>query len=308
MTKLLETFGRYLGSLLLAGTFVGSVTSGAPATAPQGQPASESSANSTVVELLELSGVFVAAADTSKVALTQLPAANPSMPEAVWKRFAALMTDHETISSLYAPVYTRYLSTEEIQGMIEFYRSPLGTRYREAMPAVREETQTAAKAYVASVMVDLAHAEEKAPPPAADPDTRRLAVHTLLRESGALERAVAAMQAMIGRLRQRADPDSAAGLLDAAQRRLTDEQALLDMWTPAYIHHFSGADIQSLIAFFRSPVGSQYVKALPAIQKESVAAATTLGNQAVRRAVREVLGPLPQWKLQHPDAKNAPPR
>jgi hypothetical protein len=191
--------------------------------------------------------------------------------------------------------------------MVDFYRSPLGTRFREALPAVREESQTAAKAYVASIGLGPVDDGTKMPTTTTpEPDFRSYAVHTLLRESGALERSRTAMLEMIERLRRRADPQTAPEFWDAAQRRLTDDDALLAVWTPAYVHHFPDSDIQDLTAFFRSPLGKRYVKALPAIQKESVAAAAALGKQAARRAIREVLGPLPQWKLQHPEANGRP--
>jgi hypothetical protein len=271
-------------------------------------PASTTSIPSATVELLELSGVFSGAADASQVALAQLRAANPAMPEAVWTRFAALITDHATLASIYAPIYAQHLTAEEIQGMVDFYHSPLGTRFREALPTMREETRTAAQVFAASTALDPNDSAARAAPEASGSDARASAVHALLRESGALEQSKAAMLRMIDRLRQSAVLETAPGFWDAARRRLTDEKSLLALWTPAYMHHLSDADIQSLIAFFRSPVGKRYGTALPAIQAESVTAATTLANQAARRAVREVLGPLPQWKLQHPTTDNQPPR
>jgi hypothetical protein len=251
------------------------------------------------VDLLELSGVLAGAADASQLALVQLRAANPAMPEAVWTRFAALITERATLVSLYAPIYAQHLTPEQIQGMVDFYRSPLGTRFREALPAMRDESRVAAQTFAAGIAVDPDDAAEK-PVKTPTPDARSRAVHALLHESGALEQAKTAMTQMIDRLRQNTSLDTAPGFWDAAKRRLTDDDALLALWTPAYLHHLSDTDIQALIAFFRSPVGKQYVKALPAIQAESVEATTTLANRSARRAVREVLGPLPQWKLQHP--------
>jgi hypothetical protein len=72
------------------------------------------------------------------------------------------------------------------------------------------------------------------------------------------------------------------------------------LWIPAYVHHLTDADVHALTEFYRGPLGGRLVAAMSAIQEESLRAAALLGRNAAKRAVREVLGPLPQWGLQHP--------
>jgi hypothetical protein len=138
------------------------------------------------------------------------------------------------------------------------------------------------------------------------PKRRAQAIAKLLQVSGALAQARQAMLNMIEQF-ERASPagELPAAFWNGARQRLTDEADLIRLWTPAYARHLDDHDIRGLIDFYRSPVGQRYVLALPAIHQESVEATTQLANTAARRAIREVLGPLPQWKLQRPDP--APP-
>ena len=77
------------------------------------------------------------------------------------------------------------------------------------------------------------------------------------------------------------------------------------MWTPAYANNLTDTQIRGLIQFYTSAPGAHYAAVLPAIQAESLDAAAQLGRDVARRAVREVYGPLPQWRLLHPPAAGA---
>lgn len=79
--------------------------------------------------------------------------------------------------------------------------------------------------------------------------------------------------------------------------------SLATLWIPEYARAFSANDIRDLTAFYTSPLGTRWAAEIPAINADALAAATTLGNEAAKRAIREVLGPLPQWRLMHPVTK-----
>jgi hypothetical protein len=114
------------------------------------------------------------------------------------------------------------------------------------------------------------------------------------------------MNLLIDRLRQAPQSSGApASFWEQARSRITDEKSLLKLWTPAYAQGAPDEDIRAMIAFYESPLGQRYVAALPAIRSESLDAATQLANLAARRAVREVLGPLPQYRLMHPEASGS---
>ncbi len=256
---------------------------------------------SAATTLLDLLGVIAGTNAISRQMTDELRASNPAMPEAVWTRFAALTSERATLVALYAPIYVRHLSAADIDGLVAFYASPLGSRLRQALPQIASEAQASAQALVASI--ELESEADPAVTPGVAEDARSRAVQVLLHESGALRQARTGIAAVMNRLRaSQSFQDIPPSFWDAVQRRLTDESVLLTLWTPAYVRHLSEADVAALIAFYRSALGKRYSEAQPAIQAESVEAATTLANRAARRAVREVLGPLPQWRLQHPAA------
>ena len=91
-----------------------------------------------------------------------------------------------------------------------------------------------------------------------------------------------------------------ASFWDNVRERLTDENDLLRLWAPAYARQLTSAQIAELLEFYRSPAGVRYTAAIPAIQAESLEAGTQLARDAAKRAVREVFGPLPQWRMLHP--------
>jgi hypothetical protein len=278
------------------------------ATADPGDELSATESRSdSIATLMELTGVLSGAADASQQITAQLRADNPAIPPEVWTRYAALVGDRATLLALYTPIYARHLSEADVNGLIDHYQSPAGKLLRETLPQITKEIQAASVQHATEIARDLgdepgesAGADTATQPPT-DNDARTRLVHTFLRESGVLAQARAAMRDMIARLRQGPTANQLPPTFwSEAERRLTDESALLRLWTPAYLNHFSTEELQQLLVFTRSPLGQRYMQAQPAIRSESVAAATRLANDSARRAIREVLGPLPQWRLQRP--------
>ena len=236
--------------------------------------------------------------------IADLRAKNPDVPPALWDNYAARINDHSALVQTYAPIYRRHVSAADTQALVAFFQSPLGTRYIAALGQVASETDTAVQSWAVSVANDLLRVEatRKADdaPPGAPPELdaeRTRAVRELIRLSGALAEAQSISAQMILRLRENELSDV---LIQRAQRRLSNGEALSELWVPAYVRHFTPEDVLALSAFFRTPVGRRWVEVLPRIQEECLLAASDLGKEASRRAIREVLGPLPQWRLLHP--------
>jgi uncharacterized protein len=265
-----------------------------------------------VVELLELTGVFERARAQTRAMVEQLRRENTKVPEEFWSNFASRVADDDALKSLYVPVYLRHLSQDDVCALARFYHTPVGVHLLRAGPEIQEATRDAAQAWAGTIAVDLlgstgdsrtpngAQPPRSAPPPQPE-DERTAAIHELLRQSGDLAAAQQMMGATLDRLRQGPQvislPPSFWG---DARKRLLNEDDLLRLWTPAYVHQFSDAEIRELIRFYRSAVGVRYVAALPAIEQESLDAGARLGRDMARRAVREVYGPLPQWRMLHP--------
>ena len=59
------------------------------------------------------------------------------------KKFAA-SAPPSAITNAVVPIYARSFSLEDIQGLIQFYESPLGQRVVKIMPQVEDDSQNAA--------------------------------------------------------------------------------------------------------------------------------------------------------------------
>lgn len=51
--------------------------------------------------------------------------------------------NYRAISEQMVPIYDKYLSAEDIKGLIQFYESPLGQRAVQALPQIARESQMA---------------------------------------------------------------------------------------------------------------------------------------------------------------------
>jgi uncharacterized protein len=267
-----------------------------------------SAGTSPLEQLMVLTGVLDHGPASMNRVIAGLRQKNPDVPPALWDNYAARINDHSALVRTYAPIYKRYVSGADTRALLAFFRSPLGTRYSAALAQVADETDAAVQGWAVSVANDLLSEEggpnaDGRPPadtPPAQPDTDRTrAVRELIRLSGALAEAQSISAQMILRLREN---DVGDELIQRAQQRLSSGEALSELWIPAYARHFTPDDVRALSVFFRTPVGRRWVEASPRIQEECLLAASALGKEASRGAIREVLGPLPQWRLLHPAA------
>ena len=62
--------------------------------------------------------------------------------DAFSQRFAAAAPS-SAVTDAEIPVYAHFFSTEDIQGLIKFYESPLGQRVVKTLPQVAQQTQQA---------------------------------------------------------------------------------------------------------------------------------------------------------------------
>jgi uncharacterized protein len=273
----------------------------------------------SVAELLERTGVFRRARAETAGVVERLRRDNPKVPAGVWKSFTDRVAGHNAVAALYVPIYTRHLSHEDVCGILTFYQTPLGAHFLEVTPRIQEETRLAAQVWASDVALDiLAPADDSqrghsSPSASGEPSTepaagRVAAIHELLRVSGTLAGAQTMMDNILDRIRQAPQASQLpVSFWDDARKRLSNESDLLLLWTPAYADQLSDTEIRGLIGFYTSPVGTRFVAALPAIQSESLEAGAQLGRDAAKRAVHEVMGPLPQWRLLHPPASTARP-
>jgi hypothetical protein len=269
-------------------------------------PFTRAGSTSPIEQLMALTGLLDHASATMDPVIADLRAKNPDVPPALWDNYAARINDRSALVRLYAPIYRRHVSGADTRALVAFFQSPLGSRYIAASAQITKETDVATQTWALSIANDLLrekaapNATEGAPSNAApqNPETEQTcAVRELIRVSGARTRAQSISAQMILRLRENNLDDV---LIQRAEQRLSSGEALSESWVPTYARHLAPEDARAMSAFFRTPVGQRWVEALPRIQKECLLAASNFANEASRGAIREVLGPLPQWRLLHP--------
>jgi hypothetical protein len=229
---------------------------------------------------------------------------NPDVPEELWVNFAHRVTDPQALIPIYASIYRRHLSTEDIDALVGFYETPLGQRLEQGLAQIASATNATIGPWTQSIALSLLttapESSGSAAPTAAHgalTSSEAASIRQLMRVSGALAQAETISRTMLQQL-SLAHPGEP--LMQRARTLLWSGEALATLWIPEYARYFSANDIRDFTAFYTSPLGSRWAAAIPAINTDALAAATALGNEAAKRAIREVLGPLPQWRLMHP--------
>jgi hypothetical protein len=69
---------------------------------------------------------------------------HPEVPDEWWREFRSRI-DTEGLVDLYIPIYARHFSQQEINQLLTFYRSPVGQKVVQEMPAVMREAMSAGR-------------------------------------------------------------------------------------------------------------------------------------------------------------------
>ncbi|WP_341838284.1 DUF2059 domain-containing protein [Chitinophaga pollutisoli] len=109
-----------------------------------GASAQESAKTIKIRVLLSLNGASRVGMNTVKQMLAQYQKAYPSVDTAVWTRIAGYYNEKD-LANLLVPIYERYFSEKDVDGMIAFYKSDAGKKMVEMMPHITAESQVAGK-------------------------------------------------------------------------------------------------------------------------------------------------------------------
>lgn len=115
-------------------------------------------------KLLELTGVNRMASAGSSQMLAQFQAAYPNVPAEQIEEVRKILSVDELINLL-VPSYARYLTHEEIKGIITFLESPIGKRFTEVQPDLGKDTNEAAQQWsqrAAMTLMRLAEEQRRA--------------------------------------------------------------------------------------------------------------------------------------------------
>jgi len=117
-----------------------------------------------VDEILEVTGALDTAytmADYMSDAMTEgMKAANKEWPDRVFdilreEILSVIKSDLENggLHEIYYPIYDRYFSTEDLEAIVEFYRSAAGNKYATEMPNLVQDTIVASQQWGQQVAV-----------------------------------------------------------------------------------------------------------------------------------------------------------
>ncbi|MBV9848651.1 MAG: DUF2059 domain-containing protein [Armatimonadetes bacterium] len=78
--------------------------------------------------------------------LTSFHGSFPDVPPEVWTKLRARMKT-ENMITLIIPVYDKYYTTEDINGLLAFYQTPLGQKVIATLPQVSRESMAIGQAW-----------------------------------------------------------------------------------------------------------------------------------------------------------------
>ncbi|HIE64628.1 MAG: DUF2059 domain-containing protein [Nitrospira sp.] len=140
---------RKTGSLLLMALALLFISHG-PAKADEGGGKAEAVAR----QLIESSGAdqFGSRVIEQMVGLQQKRM--PDIPDQFWENFKA-GTNPDDLVLLIIPIYVKHLSVEEMQAIIDFYKSPAGERLLDKLPQITRETMNAGRQWGAELRMEM---------------------------------------------------------------------------------------------------------------------------------------------------------
>jgi hypothetical protein len=129
--RVLMSRALWVGALILAG---GSIVS-----AQVHEPKTAEARAADVRKLFEVTGAARMGLQMRTSLGETLRKAHPEVPDAVWSELLAEFRSEE-LAELAVPIYMKYLTAEEIEGLLTFYESPLGRKLLEVQPQILQES------------------------------------------------------------------------------------------------------------------------------------------------------------------------
>jgi hypothetical protein len=93
-------------------------------------------------ELMQVTGAAALAVQMMQQVISQMQQVRPEVPEEFWIRFIA-KADTDELIEMIVPIYARHFTPDEIKGLLDFYRTPLGRKVIATLPAIVEESADA---------------------------------------------------------------------------------------------------------------------------------------------------------------------
>lgn len=113
---------------------IGISASAAHGVSPGTTPAKEAK----IRELMKLTGAAELGVQVMNQLITSLRPAITGAPEQFWQDFAKEVKPSDLVDRV-IPVYSRHFSEQDLDGLLAFYRTPLGQKVVHEMPATMTE-------------------------------------------------------------------------------------------------------------------------------------------------------------------------
>ena len=114
--------------------------------AAQEEPAVPAAKQAKIREVLRVTGAAKLGIMAVDQVLSALKAQMPQVPDSFWQEFRAGVNEQD-LENMVVPIYAKHFDEAELQGMIDFYSSPLGKKVIAEMPALMQESITAGQAW-----------------------------------------------------------------------------------------------------------------------------------------------------------------
>ncbi|MEM6868706.1 MAG: DUF2059 domain-containing protein, partial [Cyanobacteria bacterium P01_C01_bin.121] len=86
--------------------------------------------------------------------IAQFREISPEVPEEWWSRFVEKI-DYDELNEIVIPIYAQNFTNEELDGIIDFYRTPIGQSVVNKMPAVIQESLVAGQSWGLSIAQEI---------------------------------------------------------------------------------------------------------------------------------------------------------
>jgi uncharacterized protein len=93
-------------------------------------------------KLMELTGAIELGSQFANALMSQLRPVFPEVPESLWDELMKSLNPDEA-TGMVIPIYDRHFTLAELQGLIDFYMTPLGQQVIRKLPLVAQESVAA---------------------------------------------------------------------------------------------------------------------------------------------------------------------
>lgn len=147
----------------------------APLRADEAQALQDAEKEKKIRQLLDMTGAAKLAEQSITQMLDVLKQENAALPGEYLTRLRQKLQVKELVDKL-VPIYDKHYSTEEIDGLITFYQSPLGQKVVAAAPQIATESMIAGSAWgqakAAEIMQEMAKEKNRQQSDSPKPNTK----------------------------------------------------------------------------------------------------------------------------------------